>query len=158
MGSTNDPQQSVPRSLSARPRSCPSRDSFQWHLSRTEIYIRLASLARYRPLKVCFQNTCNTDAEILLISNQSYFSVCQPLPNDAPVFPLTYSDISMHHLAVSDQISRSVMSDSLRPPESQHARPPCPSPTPGAHSDSRHPLSPPSPPAPNPSQHQSLFQ
>ena len=40
----------------------------------------------------------------------------------------------------SDQISRSVMSDSLRPHESQHARPPCPSPTPGVHSDSR-PLS-----------------
>ena len=36
----------------------------------------------------------------------------------------------------SDQISRSVVSDSLRPHESQHARPPCPSPTPGVHSDS----------------------
>ena len=36
-----------------------------------------------------------------------------------------------------DQISRSVMSDSLRPHELQHARPPCPSPTPGVHSDSR---------------------
>ena len=35
------------------------------------------------------------------------------------------------------QFSRSVMSDSLRPHESQHARPPCPSPTPGVHSDSR---------------------
>ena len=35
----------------------------------------------------------------------------------------------------SDQISHSVMSDSLRPHESQHARPPCPSPTPGVHSD-----------------------
>ena len=33
----------------------------------------------------------------------------------------------------SDQISRSVMSDSLRLHESQHARPPCPSPTPGVH-------------------------
>ena len=32
--------------------------------------------------------------------------------------------------------SRSVVSDSLRPHESQHARPPCPSPTPGVHSDS----------------------
>ena len=29
------------------------------------------------------------------------------------------------------------MSDSLRPHESQHARPPCPSPIPGVHSDSR---------------------
>ena len=36
----------------------------------------------------------------------------------------------------SDQISPSVVSDSLRCHESQHARPPCPSPTPGVHSDS----------------------
>ena len=36
----------------------------------------------------------------------------------------------------SDQISHSVVSDSSRPHESQHARPPCPSPTPGIHSDS----------------------
>ena len=56
----------------------------------------------------------------------------------------------------SDQISHSVVSNSLRPHESQHAGPPCPSPTPGVHrvSDaiqSSHPLSSPSPPAPNPS-------
>jgi len=38
------------------------------------------------------------------------------------------------------QFSRSVMSDSLRPHESQHTRPPCPSPTPQVHSDS-HPSS-----------------
>ena len=37
----------------------------------------------------------------------------------------------------SVQFSRSVVSDSLRPHESQHARPPCPSPTPRLHSDSR---------------------
>jgi len=37
----------------------------------------------------------------------------------------------------SVQFSRSVMSDSLQPHESQHARPLCPSPTPGVHSDSR---------------------
>ena len=36
----------------------------------------------------------------------------------------------------SDQISRSVVSDSLQPHESQHTRPPCPSPTPGVHSKS----------------------
>ena len=40
----------------------------------------------------------------------------------------------------SVQFSRSVMSDSLRPHESQHARPPCPSPTSRVHSDS-HPVS-----------------
>ena len=68
----------------------------------------------------------------------------------------------------SVQFTCSVVSDSLRPHESQHARPPCPSPTPGVHSDSRpssqwcHPAISssvvPSPLAPNPSQHQSLFQ
>ena len=33
------------------------------------------------------------------------------------------------------QFSRSVMSNSLRPHEPQHARPPCPSPTPGVYSN-----------------------
>ena len=37
----------------------------------------------------------------------------------------------------SVQFSRSVVSKSLRPHESQHVRPPCPSPTPGVHPDSR---------------------
>ena len=51
------------------------------------------------------------------------------------------TQVSIHvrkdNIIRSDQISRSVVSDSLRPHESQHARPPCPSPTPGVHSDSR---------------------
>ena len=37
----------------------------------------------------------------------------------------------------SDQISLSVVSDSLQSHELQHARPPCPSSTPGVHWDSR---------------------
>ena len=43
--------------------------------------------------------------------------------------------IMLHH-SVSVQFSRSVVSDSLRPHESQHARPPCPSPTPGVYPNS----------------------
>ena len=39
--------------------------------------------------------------------------------------------------SLSIQFSHSVVSDSLRPHESQHARPPCPSPTRRVHSDSR---------------------
>ena len=39
-------------------------------------------------------------------------------------------------VCVCVQFSHSVVSDSLQPHESQHARPPCPSPTPGVHSDS----------------------
>ena len=77
-----------------------------------------------------------------------------------------------HHPVTSVQFSsvhfsRSVVSDSLQPRESQHTRPPCPSQLPESTqthvhrvSDAihpSHPLSSPSP-APNPSQHQSLFQ
>ena len=48
---------------------------------------------------------------------------------------------SSPHQVLDSQFSRSVVSDSLRPHESQHARPPCPSPTPRVHSNSC-PLSP----------------
>ena len=68
----------------------------------------------------------------------------------------------------SIQFSRSVVSDSLRPHDPQHARPPCPSPTPGVHPNPCrlswwcHPTisssSFPSPPALNFSQRQGLFQ
>ena len=44
------------------------------------------------------------------------------------------------YLLSSVQFSHSVVSDSLWPHELQHTRPPCPSPTPGVHSDS-HPSS-----------------
>ena len=68
----------------------------------------------------------------------------------------------------SVQFICSVVSDSLRPHESQHTRPPCPSPTPGVHPDS-HPSSHWCHPAisssvvlfsscPQSFQHQSLFQ
>ena len=45
--------------------------------------------------------------------------------------------LEKYHPDPSVQFSRSVVSDSLRPHEPQHARPPCPSPTPGVHSDLR---------------------
>ena len=78
------------------------------------------------------------------------------------------SCFSLFQLFSSVHFSHSVVSDSLRPHELQHARPPCPSPLSEftqTHfhrvSDAiqpSHPLSSPSPLAPNPSQHQSLFQ
>ena len=68
----------------------------------------------------------------------------------------------------SVQFSRSVVSNSLRPHESQHARPPCPSPIPGVYPNSSplsrwcHPTISSSvilsPPALNLSQHQGLFK
>ena len=57
---------------------------------------------------------------------------------------LTSIDVlTIQHWAMSGsqfssvQFSRSVVSNSLRPHEAQHTRPPCPSPTPGVHSDPR---------------------
>ena len=47
------------------------------------------------------------------------------------------SNQHFHKNFSSVQFSRSVMSDSLLPHESQHTRPPCPSPTPGVHSNLR---------------------
>ena len=68
----------------------------------------------------------------------------------------------------SVHFSRSVVSNSLRTHGLQHARPPCPSPTPGVDSNSchrggdgiqpSHTLSPPYPPAFNLAQHQDLFK
>ena len=49
----------------------------------------------------------------------------------------TNSHIKSARVFSSVQFNRSVVSDSLRPHESQHTRPPCPSPTLGVHSNSR---------------------
>ena len=46
-------------------------------------------------------------------------------------------DWARKHAYYLVQFSRSVVSYSLRPHKLQHTRPPCPSPTPGVHSDSR---------------------
>ena len=63
---------------------------------------------------------------ILFLESNSSLWVGQPQRNVSFCFHL-----------LSVQFSRSVVSDSLRPHEPQHARPPCPSPPPGVHSDSR---------------------
>ena len=53
--------------------------------------------------------------------------------------PMALAQLTLWHSIVFfiihevSQSNRSVTSDSLRPHESQHARPPCPSPTPGVH-------------------------
>ena len=46
----------------------------------------------------------------------------------SPVFHMVFSSV---------QFNRSIVSDSFRPHELQHTRPPCPSPTPRVHSNSR---------------------
>ena len=152
--------------------SLPPTPPLWWPPSRSSQTTKLSSL-------------CNTAASHWLSTLHMVVYICQcySLSFSRPLIPHLCSHVGSLHLYLysypakrfistifldsiymcSDQISRSVVSDSLRPHESQHARPPCPSPTPRVHpvSDAiqpSHPLSSPSPPAPNPSQHQGLFQ
>ena len=65
----------------------------------------------------------------------------KPLPNKISSNSLVLSNTSSYLnfpgcLSQSDQFSCSVVSDSLQPHELQHARPPCPSPTPGVYENS----------------------
>ena len=55
------------------------------------------------------------------------------------LFISDHNVFSLYYLFSLVQFSHSVASNSLRPHELQHTRPPCPSPTPGVHSNS-HPL------------------
>ena len=62
------------------------------------------------------------------------------LGNTMVVITLQHRSVSSPHVVHlqfrSVQFSHSVVSNSLQPHESQHARPPCPSPTPRVHSNS----------------------
>ena len=65
------------------------------------------------------------------------FLLHQPQTKDPKQMLSISSSWSFSQLFSSVQFSRSVVSDSSQPHESQHARPPCPSPNPGVHPDSR---------------------
>ena len=58
-------------------------------------------------------------------------------PKDCHILRRHITALPKLHQFSSVQFSRSVVSNSLRPHESQHTRPPCPSPTPGVYPDSR---------------------
>ena len=70
----------------------------------------------------------------LFFSSLSIFIPCHSLPESSYSVFLVLKCLSLFFSSV--QFSRSVVSDSSRPHESQHARPPWPSPTPTVHSDS----------------------
>ena len=72
---------------------------------------------------------------ILVVNHYSWWELIQACHESDDSFSLNFT---VQFSSV--QFSRSVVSDSLRPHESQHARLPCPSPTPGVHSNS-HPSS-----------------
>ena len=62
--------------------------------------------------------------------------MCHCAPRDPSLAGQLCSLWLMGSSLLSVQFSRSVMSDSLQPHELQHARPSCPSPTPGVHPNS----------------------
>ena len=67
---------------------------------------------------------------IRVFSNESALCIRWPKYGSFSFIISTFKEYSV-------QFTRSVVSDSLRPHESQHTRPPCPSPSPGVHLDSR---------------------
>ena len=88
----------------------------------------------------CNPHRC-TDSLIISVIHQIFFFFNQVWPyTDTSLLSKVYSEgsvLGVIHTFSSVQFSCSVMSDSLRPHELQHARPSCPSPTPGIHSDLR---------------------
>ena len=81
-------------------------------------------------LKTCYFSSLRTELkrhlpEQNLVDNLIYI----------PPFTTLLSVLAQFYFS-SVQFSRSVVSDSLRPHESQHARPPCPSPTPRVYPNS----------------------
>ena len=69
-------------------------------------------------------------------TSSSFWSSASSLSFSTFSFPPLKRSHRNAFIISSVQFSRSVVSDSLRPRESQHSRPPCPSPTPGVYSDS----------------------
>ena len=88
------------------------------------------------------------DCHLLVLSSQYlFFTPITEFPFPEPLYPRHYSGVStsprpgqsehsLSRVISSVQSSHLVVSNSSRPHESQHARPPCPSPTPGVHSNS----------------------
>ena len=62
---------------------------------------------------------------------KTYFKICHVFEKNNAIIPNFLEKRIIGFTSV--QFSCSVMSDSLQPHELQHARPPCPSPTPGVH-------------------------
>ena len=83
-------------------------------------------------LPVSLQTAQSQAKDVLFLDSKSVLLITRlPISGSTEL-----SVIKMFQEVSSVQFSRSVMSDSLLPYKSQHARPPCPSPTSGVHLDS----------------------
>ena len=112
------------------------------NLTYTHMYIHRHThthICTYTHICMCvyiYTQTCllPNDLDKITLGQLNSYRFVKP-KESLPIILIIYKDNS--RCIRSDQISHSVVSDSLRPHESQHARPPCPSATPRVHSDSR---------------------
>ena len=92
---------------------------------------------RYTHLNAEFQRIERRDKKAFLSEQCKEIEENNRMGKTRDLFKKIRDTKGIFHAIRSDQISRSVVSDSLRPHESQHTMPPCPTSTPGVHSDSR---------------------
>ena len=84
--------------------------------------------------QVTVQSDCQWLNVVFLRSGSSWWR--ERMWSSPPPMNILEIDLHVEQFFSSVQFSRSVMSNSLRPHEPQHTRPPCPSPTPGVHPNS----------------------
>ena len=104
-------------------------------LNMSPFHLRVLMLVTVNYRKLAKEN--NGNWRISLNNKVLKRVLLEPLYNKIWITTLRFSLPQSWHSFSSVQFSCSVVSDSLRPHESQHTRPACPSPTPGVHSGSR---------------------
>ena len=112
-----------------------SGEALQITVKRREVKSK-GEKERYKHLNAEFQRIARRDKKAFLSDQCKEIEENNRMGRTRDLFKKIRDTKGTFH-ASSVQFSRSVVSDSSRPHESQHARPPCPSPTPGVHSDSR---------------------
>ena len=118
----------------------PKYWSFSFCLSPSNEYLGLISFrVDWFDLAVqgtpkCLQQHHNSKASILQHSAFFIVQLSHPYMTTGKTIALTIWTFLFHLSSV--QFSHSVVPNSLQPHEPQHARPPCPSPTPGVHPNS----------------------
>ena len=95
---------------------CCVKPSQPWHLGIWQVLMYLNNLSQVWDVLICFLYKFVVVLNNLVIINTRV--------NEVNIYLWIISSV---------HFSRSVVSDSLQPREPQHARPPCPSPTPGIH-------------------------
>ena len=98
-----------------------TREALQWEVWALQLRRSPSLITTRESLHTATKTRCSKKKKKKIFSNE---------PKEVLMINIYHSKFS------SVQFSRSVMSDSLRPHEPQHARPPCLSPTPGVYSNS----------------------